>query len=71
MNFTIKHDEDAEIYLNGVLAASVTGYNGDYIPLKMNAAGRAALHAGKNTIAVHVHQTIGGQGIDVGIVEAR
>ena len=70
LQFSIKHDEDAEVYLNGVLAGSVRGYNTRYDPLAMSPAGRAALKAGeRNVIAVHCHQTTGGQGIDVGIIE--
>ena len=61
------HDEDVEIYINGVLAASATGYIGDYAALPMSEAARAALKPGKNSLAVHCHQTIGGQVIDVGI----
>ncbi|WP_165864005.1 glycoside hydrolase family 2 protein [Capsulimonas corticalis] len=61
------HDEDAEIYVNGVLAASVKGYSGDYAKLPMSDAARAALKPGKNVLAVHCHNTTGGQGIDVGI----
>ncbi len=61
------HDEDVEVYINGVLAASEPGYKGEYIPLPMTAAGRAAIKPGKNVLAVHCHQTVGGQVIDVGI----
>jgi hypothetical protein len=67
--FRIHHDEDAEVYINGVLAGKTTGYITDYTVLPLTAAGRKALMAGKNTIAVHCHQKTGGQYIDVGIVE--
>ena len=71
LDLLVLHDEDAEIYLNGVLAAKVTGYNGGYDSTPMSAAARAALVPGAiNTWAVHVHQTVGGQAIDVGIAPA-
>jgi hypothetical protein len=65
----IYHDEDAEVYFNGIRVASLPGANGGYayIPFDANASG--ALHAGKNTLAIHVKQTRGGQFIDAGIIE--
>lgn len=63
------HDEDVTVYINGVQAASARGFTSSYEELPMNAAGRAALRPGKNEIAVHCHQTQGGQYIDVGVVE--
>jgi hypothetical protein len=69
LSFVSWHDEDVEIYINGVLAGSASGYNTSYMPIDMTPDGRAALKPGKNTIAVHCHQTVGGQFIDVGIAE--
>jgi len=68
--FRIYHDEDADVYVNGVLALQVPGYNTSYDDLDFTHDGAAALQPGKNIIAVHVHQTVGGQFIDLGIVDA-
>ena len=66
--FLTFHDEDVEIYVNGVLAGSASGYTTSYVLLPMNAAGQAAIVPNSsNLIAVHCHQTGGGQYVDVGI----
>ncbi|WP_210417964.1 glycoside hydrolase family 2 protein [Bythopirellula goksoeyrii] len=64
----VHHDEDAEVYLNGKRIASLSKYTTDYkyIPLKAP----AELLFGENSLAVHCHQTGGGQFIDVGLVLA-
>ncbi|MDB5327779.1 MAG: Glutaminase [Phycisphaerales bacterium] len=63
------HDEEAEVYINGVLAARPKGFTAEYVTVKINKNGLAALKPGKNSIAVHCHQTIAGQYVDVGIVD--
>jgi len=66
----VYHDEDAEIYIDGVLAASEPGYLTAYQPVEINRAARELLKAGARVVlAVHCHQTAGGQGIDVGLVD--
>jgi hypothetical protein len=65
------HDEDAEIYFNGVLAAKTSGFSTSYDAVPLTAAARAALKPGKNLIAVHCHQTTGGQYVDLGLVQVQ
>ena len=65
------HDEDAEVYVNGLLAAKAKGHVTGHERFAIGAAGKAALRPGKNLLAAHCHQTRGGQFIDVDIVEGR
>ena len=66
--FFTYHDEDVEIYVNGVLAGTASGYSTSYVFVPMNAAGQAAIVPNSsNVLAVHCHQTGGGQYVDVGI----
>ena len=64
------HDEDVEVFINGVRAYAASGYIGsyEYRPLTQKAK-NALLPNAENTFAVHCHQTTGGQYIDVGIFQ--
>jgi len=65
----VHHDEDAEIFLNGVRIAALEGYTTGYRLEPMDREAISLLRGGPNLLAVHVAQTNGGQFIDVGIVE--
>ena len=66
----VHHDEDAEVYFNGVLAAELPGYTTGYVLASLTPEAQAMLASGEPiTIAIHCKQTGGGQYIDLGIVD--
>lgn len=69
LQLLVHHDEDADIYINGVLAAQLPSFTADYENVPFTPAARAALKPGRNLIAIHCRQTTGGQYIDAGIVQ--
>ena len=70
LHFNVFHDEDVEIYVDGTLASSDGSYLTEYEPLEISDAAKKRLTPGaKVLVAAHCHQTLGGQGIDVGLVD--
>jgi len=65
----IYHDEDAEVFINGKKVLDVAGFTTEFKVIPLDEAGRTALQVGNNLVAVHCHQTAGGQGIDVHIID--
>ncbi|NJO68665.1 MAG: hypothetical protein HC830_04740 [Bacteroidetes bacterium] len=51
------------------MVTTVNGYTGKYELVLLGKSVKEVLQPGKNTIAVHCHQTTGGQFIDAGLVE--
>ena len=66
---SVFYDEDAEVYMNGILAATFKGYTTDFMTGEISEAAKKTLRKGINTVAVHCKNTGGGQAIDVGFVE--
>ena len=63
------HDEDAEVFINGIHAANVSGYTTAYDAFPLSGPAKASLKQGKNVIAIHCRQSKGGQYIDAGLVD--
>ncbi|MCA9059511.1 MAG: glycoside hydrolase family 2, partial [Planctomycetaceae bacterium] len=66
----IYHDEDAEVFINGRKVASFRGFVPNYFVSRLNDEALETLKTGDNTLAVHCHQTTGGQFIDVHLINA-
>jgi hypothetical protein len=72
LKFLVFHDEDVEIYVNGVAAASEAGFSTSYVPLNIDSSALKLLKPGAHiTLAAHCHQTVGGQDIDIGLADVH
>jgi hypothetical protein len=60
---SVYHDEDAEAYLDGNLVGQLPLYLGVYGSTPI-----PSFAPGTHTLALHCHQTVGGQGIDCGVL---
>ena len=71
LQFRLHHDEDADVYVDGLLATQVSGYVTDYEAVRIKTKAREILNPGTHVLAVHCKQTTGGQYIDVGLVDVE
>ena len=67
LRMTLHHDEDVEVYLNGKLVFQKAGHVSKYQTHDITRESADVLQTGKNVIAVHCKQTVGGQFIDLGL----
>ena len=68
---SLHHDEDTEVFVNGVSAGVFGGYVDDYFTEPLPAAAQAALKVGENVLASTTHQTGGGQYVDWGLATVK
>ncbi|MGQ9652118.1 MAG: sugar-binding domain-containing protein [Phycisphaerae bacterium] len=61
------HDEDCEVFINGKQVIRQRGFVTQYKDVPLGPGALSALRPGRNIIAVHCHQTSGGQYIDIGL----
>jgi len=64
----IFHDEDTEVYVNGQAIWNRGGFTTAYETFDVTKALQGALRKGRNILAVHTHQTTGGQFIDLALL---
>ncbi|MDD2598024.1 MAG: hypothetical protein PHO37_02195 [Kiritimatiellae bacterium] len=65
----LHHDDDLEIFINGIRTHSLTGHLRDYEVITLDDQQQALLKSGENTLAVHCRQFGGGQFVDVHLVD--
>ncbi len=61
------HDDDAEVFIDGVQVAKAAGYTACYERCCFQPEDKVLLSPGRHAVAVHIRQTKGGQYFDLGI----
>ncbi len=71
LQIAIRHDDNGEVYLNGVQATRVPGANNSYEMFPISRDALAALKVGVNVLSFHVHEGGGDQFADAGLVSVK
>jgi hypothetical protein len=69
IRLSIHHDEDAQVFINGIDAARLRHFSTEYMEVALKEPALKSLHVGANTMAIHCRQVSGGQYIDAGLVQ--
>ncbi len=64
-NLFVRHDDEAEFYINGVLAVSMPKWNQQFEMVEIKPAARATIEKGPVHIAAHCKNTGGAQILDI------
>ncbi|MFN7115757.1 MAG: glutaminase domain-containing protein [Saprospiraceae bacterium] len=64
----IQHDDDAQVYLNGELVYSYSGWLNKFSYIPLNSVPKSKLKKGKNVLAAHVINNAGPGWLDIGLV---
>lgn len=67
IQLTVYHDEDVDVDVNGVRVFTERGALAEYKNVMLTSEALRAFKKGDNYLAVHCHQTVGGQYIDLGL----
>jgi hypothetical protein len=67
LNLRINHDDNIDLFINGVKVYSCNCWTGKYVNIPIDEKIKGVLRKGKNIIAAHVKNTAGGQWLDVGL----
>jgi hypothetical protein len=67
----VHHDEDVEVYVNGVEVFKEKGFLVRYEAHTLSPEACKAFRKGRNFVAAHCHQTEGGQYLDLGFLQGN
>lgn len=69
LSLKLNHDDNVEVYINGNLIYNFVGWTNNrftYVPVKE--AVLKSLKKGKNVLAIHIKNTVGGAWLDAGLI---
>src|SRR5690606_31933674 len=66
----LHHDDNVEVYLNGVLVFERDGWNNRFEYFDISSKAKGVLREGKNVLAIHLKNTAGGRFLDFDLVNS-